>query len=215
MAPALQGAGTFFICMKRVELFIDGFNLYHSLMNWPEFRKYRWLDFNLLGRSILSKNETLVGVYFFTAYYPGDPAKTARHTTFVQAQSLVGVTTVLGAFRRKDKHCKLCHRTYPGYEEKETDVNIAVEILTGAALDRYDKCIVLSNDSDLIPVYRALRRTYPAKAIKLLFPPRCAGELLKAEVPDYMRLKESHLRANQFPDPLIVGNATIHKPAGW
>ncbi|MCC6698215.1 MAG: NYN domain-containing protein [Candidatus Hydrogenedentes bacterium] len=201
--------------MRRVHLYIDGFNLYHALMNAPSLRGYRWLNFRRLGESIISSKEQLAAIYYFTAFYPGDAAKTARHKTFIQAQSLVGVQTILGEFRRKDKYCRACRQTSPGYEEKETDVNIAVQILVDAALNLMDKCIVLSNDSDLLPVIRALKKTYPQIAVKLVFPPNQASKALKAEVPDYMRLKERHLAANQFPDPLLVGKASILKPPGW
>ena len=133
----------------------------------------------------------------------------------IQRGTLVGVATVLGEFRRKDKYCKACHQTIPGYEEKETDVNIAVQILVDAALNLMDKCVILSNDSDLLPVIRALKKTYPQIAVKLVFPPYQASKALKAEVPDYMRLKERYLATNQFPDPLVAGNASIQKPPGW
>ncbi len=197
--------------MARVQLFIDGFNLYHCMMADPRLRKYRWLNFDSLARAIISKSDTLSGIYFFTAYYPGKPGKLARHKTYVDAQNHIGVTTVLGKFRRKQKYCPDCGKTTPGYEEKETDVNIAVHVLIGAALDDYDTCMVLSNDSDLIPVYRALRAHYPEKKLKLIFPPNHASNTLKAAVPDYMRLKEKHLRLHQFPDQ--VGSAS--KPSGW
>lgn len=201
--------------MARVQLFIDGFNLYHAIMADPHLRKYRWLNFRSLAQGVVSRSDTIVGIYFFTAFYPGKPAKMTRHKTFIQAQSLVGVTTILGEFRAKDKYCSLCGKISRGYEEKETDVNIAVELLLGAALDRYDTCLVLSNDSDLIPVYKALKVHYPGKRLKLIFPPNHASNILKAEVPDYMRLKEHHLKTHQFPDPLVVDGAAINKPPDW
>jgi uncharacterized LabA/DUF88 family protein len=201
--------------MDRVQLFIDGFNLYHCLMNDKSLRPYRWLDFTSLAQSLVSSKERLAGIYYFTSFYPGDQAKRVRHQTFINAQSLRGVTTILGEFRAKEKYCKSCKTKTPGYEEKETDVNIAVELLLGAALDRYDKCLVLSNDSDLIPVYRALKIHFPNKKIRIIFPPNYASNLLKAEVPDYTRLKQYHLKNHQFPNPLVVGNSSISKPAGW
>ncbi|MFA6241021.1 MAG: NYN domain-containing protein, partial [Candidatus Hydrogenedentales bacterium] len=125
--------------MARVQLFIDGFNLYHSIMRDPKLRGYRWLNFRALGESVITRNEVLTDIYYFTAFYPGDAAKTQRHNLFINSQTLHGVTTVLGAFRAKAKYCPLCGKTSRGYEEKETDVNMAVYLLKNAVLNEYDK----------------------------------------------------------------------------
>lgn len=203
--------------MNRVQFFIDGFNLYHSLMRSPALRGYRWLNFTRLAESVLTVRESLAGIYFFTAFYPSaDSGKTSRHETFIHAQALFGVTTVLGQFKRKDKHCNLCGGTFSGHEEKESDVNIALHVFKGAVDDAYDVAYILSNDSDLLPAIRMVRDTYPNKVVRMLFPPACRGaESLKQAANGYMRLKEHHLKANLFPDPLVVESVTIRKPSGW
>ena len=188
MPPHLTGCGTFFD--MRVQVFIDGFNLYHSIMSDPQLRHCRWLSFHSLAQSILSSRETLSGIYFFTAFYPGDPSKRRRHQTLIDAQALYGVETVLGAFRRKDKHCPNCKQSRPGYEEKETDVNIALWLLRNAYEDRYDKAVIVSNDSDLIPAIKMLREVAPLKRVMVVFPPGNASNSLKEAVGtgNYMRL---------------------------
>jgi uncharacterized LabA/DUF88 family protein len=48
------------------------------------------------------------------------------------------------------------------YEEKETDVSLAVSLLEDAAMDRYDVALLFSADSDLCPAVRAVRRVRPS-----------------------------------------------------
>ena len=42
------------------------------------------------------------------------------------------------------------------YEEKETDVNIALKIFEDWIYDNYDKAIIVSWDSDIIPAIRRI-----------------------------------------------------------
>jgi hypothetical protein len=43
--------------MRRVYFYIDGFNLYHALMDVSALRRQLWLNFQKLGESITSGNE--------------------------------------------------------------------------------------------------------------------------------------------------------------
>ncbi len=139
-----------------------------------------------------------------------------RHEAYIKALGLYGVTTILGDFRAKDKYCKNCHQTTTGYEEKQTDVSIAIRLLRNAVLDEYDKALLLSNDTDLIPAIRAVKELYPMKSIKVVFPPgRAACESLKLEADEHMRLKLKHLAHNQLPDPVAMAGHVIHKPSDW
>jgi uncharacterized LabA/DUF88 family protein len=44
------------------------------------------------------------------------------------------------------------------FEEKETDVNLALKIFEDAFFDNYDRAIIISGDSDIIPVIATIRR---------------------------------------------------------
>ena len=67
---------------------------------------------------------------------------------FIRAQEIKNVNIVYGEFKRKDKYCNLCKRTYHTYEEKQTDVNIAIQLFKLSIEDKYDKAIIISGDSD-------------------------------------------------------------------
>ncbi|MBW1809759.1 MAG: NYN domain-containing protein [Deltaproteobacteria bacterium] len=201
--------------MNRVIFFVDGFNLYHAIAEKKQWRKYKWLNLHSLCKSFLSSKERLDKIFFFTAFYPGDEQKRNRHRHYVRALKFFGVIPIFGQFRRKDKHCKLCKEVSTGYEEKETDVNIAIELLRQAVYDNYDTAFILSGDSDLLPAIRAVTEMFPNKTIKLLLPPGRRAELLKQEVHMYMKIKDKHLRKNQFNDPLESDGVILNKPKTW
>ena len=64
--------------------------------------------------------------------------------------------------------------------EKMTDVNIAVELLSDAFQDRYDTAFLISADSDLVPPINRIRLLFPKKNVIVAFPPdRFSKELDK------------------------------------
>ncbi len=130
---------------RRAIMFIDGFNLYHSLNDYPVYRKYKWLDLWRFSDALLLPNDTLTGVLYFTAYTYWNPARQARHEDYVAINRARGCTVVLGNFQKKTRHSavpcgqpcvacasarkKFCGKPYDAHEEKKTDVNIAVHII--------------------------------------------------------------------------------------
>lgn len=154
----------------RVSAFIDGFNLYHALdgtgrhyLKWLDLRKL-CLEFAPPPAQVLDK------VYYFSAFATWRPDAYARHRKFVAALRVTGVEPVMGLFKEKNRSCRACGSAWIDHEEKETDVNIALHLLRDAQLDRYDRAIVLSGDSDLAPAVRMVRELYPAKSIRILAP---------------------------------------------
>jgi uncharacterized LabA/DUF88 family protein len=56
------------------------------------------------------------------------------------------------------------------YEEKETDVNIAISMIKDAAQDVYDTAILVSGDTDLRPVVATVKQLRPNKRIVVAVP---------------------------------------------
>ncbi|MCL2689747.1 MAG: NYN domain-containing protein, partial [Chitinispirillia bacterium] len=73
--------------------------------------------------------------------------------------------SIYGEFRKVTKCCRDCNSIYNTYEEKETDVNIAIKLYQQAYKNTYDVAIILSGDSDQIPAIRAIKRDFPTKKI--------------------------------------------------
>jgi len=56
-------------------------------------------------------------------------------------------------------------RRYPGFEEKRTDVSIAVEMMRDAIQDQCDTIVAVSGDADLVPAITAIKAEFPRKKI--------------------------------------------------
>ena len=77
---------------------------------------------------------------------------------------------VFGKFKVKDRYCPLCCRGYKTHEEKQTDVNIVTCLFESAIRDEFDKAIIISGDTDLIPAIKSLKALYPTKRIGSVIP---------------------------------------------
>lgn len=202
--------------MKRVVVFVDGFNLYHAIDMNSAWRIYKWLNLSKLAQLIVPKTEKIEEILYFTALATWLPDKMARHKIFIKAIELQGVTTVYGMFKVRDKFCSNCKTWYKAHEEKQTDVNIASQLFKLAVEDRFDKALVMSGDSDLVPAIKAVQTTFPTKEIGAVLPIGRKSEDLKHICDFYIRIKEKHLRDSRFPDDIDLGEGNVLPcPAPW
>lgn len=117
--------------LSRTGFFVDGFNLYHSLVQASDDlsgRPTRWLDLRSLLSSYLpgiGGGATLERIHYFSALATHmdhrRPGTTARHRRFIDCLQACGIRVELGRFKRKDVHCSRCNTIKPHYEEKETE----------------------------------------------------------------------------------------------
>jgi uncharacterized LabA/DUF88 family protein len=156
--------------MRRVIAYIDGFNLYHAIADLKK-PHLKWLDLKALAASICGNGETLVETKYFSAYANWLPAPVARHRAYVAALKHVGVKCYIGHFKEKHRWCASCGAAWTAHEEKETDVAIAVELVADAFLNRFDRAIVISADSDLGPAIKTVKAHFPEKAVNVIAPP--------------------------------------------
>lgn len=202
--------------MERVAFFIDGFNLYHALQETPDYARYKWLNLAALAKCYVQKRQQVAKIFYFSAYATWDPQKMSRHQAFVRALQWAGVDIVLGAFKFKERRCRICRKVYPTYEEKETDVNIAIKLFQAAILDEYDTAIIVSGDSDLVPAVKAVKATFPAKKVGVIIPIGRSAEDLKKTCDFRFKMKEKHLASCQFPDTIdLDGGHALSRPASW
>jgi len=210
---------------KRVLALIDGFNSYHSIAENPahtrhknsiDLRQYKWVNLRKLMECFLAKDEELVDVVYFSAYAFWKQDRVIRHQTYVRALRSAGVKPVISKFKKKTKKCKSCGKVYKTYEEKQTDVQIAVHLFKGGMNDSHDKAMLVTGDSDIIPAVDAVKEKLPMKEIKILFPPLRVSDSLKQVSDSYAKIRQSHLAASQFPDEIDLGNdIKIVKPKEW
>ena len=182
---------------KRTFVYVDGFNLFHAL---DEFGRphLKWLNLRALSESLLRPGDQLVRVNYYTAYATWMDQACAVHRDYVKALRHVGVNVVFGKFKRKYVTCKKCYRQFTAMEEKRTDVNIAMDLVVDGLLDKYDRAILISADTDLVATVERARELKPGKEIFVAVPPgrmRRAREFGKRFLLGPVRLGQSLLAA--------------------
>ena len=202
--------------MLRVSVFVDGFNVYHALDEKPQYHKYKWLDYRALAQCYVGGRETLTEVYCFTALATWNPDKVKKHRLYLRALEKQGVRIVMGKFKRKDRRCRVCRKDYRTFEEKLTDVNIAIHLFRGAYLDEYDKAILITGDSDILPAVEAVRDIFPTKPVGVVIPIGRRAEELKQACDSHFKMKERHLAKSQLPE-MVDGGALgdLNRPTSW
>jgi uncharacterized LabA/DUF88 family protein len=135
----------------RVAVFIDGLNTMFRLResNWEES-----FDVAYLAQR-LAKNRILTGTFYFRAVPsmpPLEPSqywKEVRHLDRVDAQ-------LWELYARKVRLGYMAPRHW-GWQEKQTDVWLASEMITQARENTYDIAILVTADTDLVPAVYHVR----------------------------------------------------------
>jgi uncharacterized LabA/DUF88 family protein len=122
----------------------------------------------------------------------------------------------MASSRREISNVEYVKKTYQTFEEKQTDVNIAIQLFKLAIQEKYDKALIISGDSDLIPSIEAVKSIFPNKQVGVIIPIGRSAELLKQTCDFYMRMKEKHLKASLLPDVINLGNnKKLERPQRW
>lgn len=155
----------------KVACYIDGFNLYHAIDALRD-NSLKWVDLWSLAQSYTRQNETLEKVSFFTALNTWDPAKRSRHVSYINALEAHGVKVIRSNFDRVPKWCHANNQWCKIREEKQTDVAIAVEMLSDCFANGIERVVLITADSDQIPAVRTLRTHFPTLPVFLVAPPK-------------------------------------------
>lgn len=203
--------------MVRVAVYVDGFNLYFGLRAKYD-RKYLWLDLEKLADSLVRPGQSLEVVRYFTARVRRDAEGQQRQSDYLDAlrerSPLVKIKD--GRFQEKGRRCHDCGSSWTVFEEKETDVNIAVALLADAVRDRFDTALLISADSDLCPAVRETKSLFPAKRIIAAFPPGRHSAELKRVVDGFMFIGEDKVRQAQLPDEVVAkAGVVLRRPKHW
>lgn len=222
----------------QTDFFVDGYNLFYgALSDTP----YKWLDLRSLLTSIAKiENPSSVAssVNYFSA--PVQPKLASRGTVSKEAQD-----SYIRAL--KSSHCSVVmgrHTLSEGYapiyepgrdpdrshrtkvwkiEEKETDVNIALEMYRCAARSSGEprQIVLVSGDTDMGPALEAIKSDFPNIRRGVILPHReghhrtVPGSLKSNS--DWIRkvIRDAELEAHQFPDRVPTGKKPAIKPSYW
>ena len=202
---------------QRVTCYVDGFNLYHGLMEHTKTRGYRWLNLKSLAESRLLSGHVLERVVYFTSVPPWNRDKAARHRTYIAALESEGVEIVEGKFQKEFKTCfATCQQLFETFTEKLTDVNIATRIISDAIRGAFDWAYLVSADADQAPTIRALQQIAPSARVHVIFPPRRnSAELEQIAHHTTGPLNHRSFKRHVFPDKVEFNGRTIQKPTEW
>ena len=163
-------------------------------------------------------NQDLVAVKYFSAR-PDNPDKNARQYAFFQAnKENPKFQLILGKFLSKNITCRNCGNIIHTYEEKETDVRIATQIVADAYEKICDVAIVVSADSDMIPAVELAQAA--GQKVFIYFPPNHYSSNLSSLAngnPVHLSRYESRFRQSLFPDVvhLATQNYDLTIPQKW
>jgi uncharacterized LabA/DUF88 family protein len=159
----------------------------------------------------------LVGVHYFSAYATWLPGPMARHQAYVAALEASGVDVNMAHFKDKDRKCPACRHKYKGHEEKETDVHLALCLLDHAYRDLYDRALIVSRDSDIVPAARMTKAAFPKKELFAVAPPHLGHSNDMLRVADGKhKIQRRHVEACLLPGKIeLPDGAVILRPTEY
>jgi uncharacterized LabA/DUF88 family protein len=210
----------------KTNFYVDGFNLYYRAVRSTP---YKWLDLLCVAQRLAPRHAVNRIRYFTANAHPlaNDPDIPVRQEMYIRALETVPDLSVhRGQFKRRQRRGPL-RSTIAGlpnyvdievYEEKGTDVNLATHLLVDAYEGDCEQAIVVSNDSDLaLPI--TMVRSRLGLPIGVVNPNRDPKAITPAELSTAAtftrHLRESTLRACQFPTTLSDAKGRFTKPSSW
>lgn len=216
-----------YYALMRIFTYIDGYNLYHGIDSLSMGRRadgsygqladkhfLKWLDVHKLAQRFCG-NPSYVPqrVYYFSA----SPAhlsegKIKRHTAYVKALQHRGVIYVEGQFKGKGKKWVPENGSFvqkPMYEEKESDVNIAITLVRDSLQGAMDKALIITNDSDIAPAIRMARELNPRLQVRVLTPPLQSGAVVNHDLLQAAGLVKKNKQGQTYREEKRIGETAL------
>ncbi|MCJ7448688.1 MAG: NYN domain-containing protein [Bacteroidales bacterium] len=221
--------------MKNTIVYIDGYNLYYGLRRFASGEnpiKCKWLDIHKLC-SLLLPSHNIIRIKYFTSRTsdtPDDPHQADRQNLYLSALKADNTIEIYyGKFLPRyrvgyevievsDHQAKISGPTrIKTWEEKGSDVNLALHVLKDAYDHECNFPVIITNDSDQVNTLRLVRSSplsLPAGVINPQ-PWHGSGSELRSLSTFYKELRKNVLLRSQFPDKINTDIGWIHRPEGW
>jgi uncharacterized LabA/DUF88 family protein len=223
----------------RTAIYVDGFNLYYGRLKGTP---YKWLNIHkLFSRLVHEQNPKadIIAVRYYTGWVKGSISRHGSRS--VQAQNVyhsalrsrygppVSIIPSRHTLERKN-----LMRSYPGVEankddrvevwlsaEKQSDVRIALDAYRAACTGAYEQIVLVTNDSDLVPVVEHFKQDFPTIRRGVIIPRRenlgrqpAQGFVDNA---DWIRrhIRDEELAQAQFPQNVPTDKKAATKPDYW
>ncbi|HMK03680.1 MAG TPA: NYN domain-containing protein [Ferruginibacter sp.] len=212
--------------MRRVIVYFDGFNFYNGLKEhagkFPEWLNYYWIDLYKLCQQFFTEGEgnTLVEVKYFTAP-PANLQKRSRQSAFFTANQIINGSKVSihnGHYTKKEVECfATCKLKFTVPEEKCTDVNLALSIVSDCLDGIVDTVVLVTADSDQVPTIKMVTSRFPNIKLKVFFPPSRSSADILARVKQVVFLEnhEEKFKSAKMPGEVTDGMKKYTRPPEW
>ncbi|WGG51161.1 antitoxin Xre/MbcA/ParS toxin-binding domain-containing protein [Rugamonas sp. DEMB1] len=228
----------------RTRVYIDGYNLYYGCLKGTP---YKWLDLlSLFEKHILptstapgTRSELLpLGIKFFTAKILESAAKAldsvssqARYHTALRKLYDGRIQLIEGYYSQTESKAKVIDpgapRTWPRdckevlvwkLEEKQSDVNLALQAYHDAITCAVDQIVIVTNDTDIAPAL-AMIRAHTNVTIGLVVPTWPHVRQPNTELSELAHWVRSHITPTELADSqlprVIPGRHPTIKPESW
>ena len=122
---------------------------------------------------------------------------------------------IKGKFKRGQNFCNACNKVNEKYEEKETDVHIAIKIIEMAMTNSLDAIVIVSGDTDLIPAVDLVRKYFPDIRLYVIFPYNRKNSAILSRISGSFKLKAEAYKRHQLPERIQNQSNLIVKPKSW
>lgn len=227
----------------RTRVYIDGYNLYYGCLKGTP---YKWLDLvALFEQHIIPSSSPIasqllpLSIKYFTAKIKEQAARAedsvssqARYHTALRKLYRDRIELIEGYYSLTHAKAKRVNEDAPNtwprdceetlvwkLEEKQSDVNLALQAYHDAVTGDVDQVVIVTNDTDIAPAMKMIR-AYTAVHIGLVVPARPGLREPNTDLVDLAHWTRSHITEEemasaQLPRVIAVGKQPTIKPESW
>jgi hypothetical protein len=209
-------------------VYIDGFNFYYGIKRMYhsektpydscKWRESLWLDLVKFSESLLLDSQELVMVKYFTARVGAyQKEKSKRQNAYLDVLKTLGrIRIIEGEFKLYEETCQVCDAVYKSPKEKQTDVNLATELLTDAIDNNFEIAVLITSDSDYKSPVQYIKKKYPNKRLDVQFlESNYCYELAKLAYRTFI-INRDQLISHQLPEVVTLKNGyQVYRPETW
>ncbi len=228
----------------RTRVYVDGYNLYYGCL---KSTSYKWLDLLTLFEQHVLPSSSVPGsvskllpvaIKFFTAKILEKAAKAhdsvssqARYHTALRKSYDGRIELIEGYYSLIESRARIVDAEVPDkwprdcqeilvwkLEEKQSDVNLALQAYHDAITGEVDQVVIVTNDTDIAPALKLIR-THTKVIIGLVVPTSARIRIPNTELAEQAHWVRSHitqaeLAASQLAR-VIPGRKPTLKPDSW
>lgn len=228
--------------LLRTTVYIDGYNLYYGCLRGTA---HKWLDLSVLFEqwvlpSSAPHPSSLTGIKFFTAPILEKVAKSqdsvssqSRYHTALAKKYPERIEIIKGYYSLITASAKKVDSQAPKtwarfcedvqiwkVEEKQSDVNLALQIYHDAINGLSDQLVIVTNDTDIAPALAMVRKFKPEVIIGLVIPSREETRVPNSELAELAHWVRTHITDDEFaksqlPRVIQGGKKPTIKPESW